>query len=126
MSGKEEKPWDRLRAMLDELQRNEDAIANASACIGQAAASVGNMEVVYKDSYARRPVDAVASKAIRDVMESAVESATQTARKAHAAKQIAAANRAEQLRSVICQEAGKLAVALGVYARDLSSSARSK
>ncbi|TKD50183.1 hypothetical protein [Sphingomonas baiyangensis] len=117
----DEKPWARLREILDALAKDADAVRAAEHAVPQVAQAVANMEVIYKDSYNRRSVDAVASTAIREVMAEATERATTKAREAHNLKKMVAAENAEQLRTILCNEAAKLSVALGVYARQLKS-----
>lgn len=112
-------PVAELKDILTQLEAAYIEAKSARAGVSHARASVANMEVVYKDSYNRRALDAVASRAIADVMADAANLAEQRASEAADAKALALSLLAERLRADLCNVASRTAVALGVMAREV-------
>ena len=113
-------PIAKIEALLGQLKAQHGKVEAARNSKRQVEHSVGNMEVVYKDSYSKRSVDAICSRAIKDVMQEARDTALAKADIIERAERLNAAALADQLRRDLCNEAARLSVALGVYAKEIS------
>jgi len=113
-------PIAKIEAFLGQLKTQHGKVEAARNSKRQIEGSVGNMQVVYKDSYSKRSVDEICSRAIMDVMQEARDAALAKAETIERAERLNAALLADNLRRDLCNEAARLSVALGVYAKEIS------